>query len=134
MYSETARIRDSLFRSVSEILNCGKNRQDYHDYQSRVRLQIEKHEIKLEAILFMFKTKRIALLIRSLDYGGTEMQLTTLANGLAGSGFAVSVLVFYPSGSLQERLSADVTVRCLEKRGRWDVIGFLRSLYRVLDE
>jgi glycosyltransferase involved in cell wall biosynthesis len=80
------------------------------------------------------KTNRIALLIRSLSYGGAEMQVTTLANGLARSGHGVSLLVFYPNGPLRERLSPEVRVRCLEKRGRWDVIGFLRSLFRVLDE
>jgi glycosyltransferase involved in cell wall biosynthesis len=62
------------------------------------------------------------------------MQLTILANGLARSGHAVSLLVFYPNGPLRERLSPNVTVRCLGKRGRWDVIGFLRSLFRVLDD
>jgi glycosyltransferase involved in cell wall biosynthesis len=69
-----------------------------------------------------------------LNYGGTEMQLTILANGLARSGYAVSVVVFYPNGPLGKRLSPDVTVRCLEKRGRWDIIGFLRSLFQALDE
>jgi glycosyltransferase involved in cell wall biosynthesis len=83
---------------------------------------------------FKVKINRIALLIRSLNYGGAEMQVTTLANALACSGHVVSVLVFYPNGTLRKRLSPDVTVRCLEKRGRWDVIGFLRSLFRVLDE
>jgi len=62
------------------------------------------------------------------------MQMTILANGLARLGHAVSLLVFYPNGPLRERLSPDVTVRCVGKRGRWDVIGFLRSLFRVLDE
>jgi glycosyltransferase involved in cell wall biosynthesis len=69
-----------------------------------------------------------------LDYGGAETQLTILANGLARSGHAVSVLVFYPGGPLIRRLSPAVTVRCLEKRGRWDVTGFLRALFRVLDD
>jgi glycosyltransferase involved in cell wall biosynthesis len=78
--------------------------------------------------------KRIALLTRSLDYGGTETQLTTLANGLAHSGYSVVVIVFYPGGPLCKRLSSDVIIRSLEKRGRWDVIGFLRSLFRVLNE
>jgi glycosyltransferase involved in cell wall biosynthesis len=82
----------------------------------------------------MFKINRIALLVRSLTYGGAETQVTILANGLARSGHAVSVLVFYPNGPLRKRLSPDVTVRCLEKRGRWDVIGLPRSLFRVLDE
>jgi glycosyltransferase involved in cell wall biosynthesis len=69
-----------------------------------------------------------------LDYGGAEMQATVLANGLARSGHAVSLLVFYPGGPLFERVSSEVTVRCLEKRGRWDVIGFLRSFFLVLAE
>jgi glycosyltransferase involved in cell wall biosynthesis len=69
-----------------------------------------------------------------LDYGGAETQVTILANGLARSGHAVSVLVFYPNGPLIKRLSPDVTVRCLEKRGRWDLMGFLRNLFRALEE
>jgi glycosyltransferase involved in cell wall biosynthesis len=76
----------------------------------------------------------IALLIRSLNYGGAEMQLTILANGLARLGHPVSVLVFYPNGPLCERLAPEVIVRCLGKRGRWDVMGFLRSLFQVLHE
>jgi glycosyltransferase involved in cell wall biosynthesis len=76
----------------------------------------------------------IALLIGSLDYGGAETQITILANGLARTGHAVSVLVFYPNGPLRERLSPDVTVRCLGKRGRWDVISFLRRLFLALNE
>jgi glycosyltransferase involved in cell wall biosynthesis len=82
----------------------------------------------------MFKIKRIALLARSLGYGGTEMQLTTLANGLAGLGTSVSLLVFYPNGPLQEGLSPAVKVHCMEKRNRWDIAGFLRSLSRILDQ
>jgi glycosyltransferase involved in cell wall biosynthesis len=89
---------------------------------------------RAEGISLKLKVKRIALLIRSLDYGGAEMQLTVLANGLARAGRSVSVLVFYPNGALRERLSPDVTVRYLGKRGRWHLMGFLRSLFRVLDE
>ena len=77
---------------------------------------------------------RVALFIRSLNYGGAETQVTVLANGLASAGHVVSVLVFYPDGPLINRLSPDVTVRCLKKRGRWDLIVFLRSLFRVLEE
>lgn len=62
------------------------------------------------------------------------MQVTTLANGLARSGHAVSLIVFYPNGQLRDRVSPDVRVRSLEKRGRWDVLGFMRRLFRVLDE
>jgi glycosyltransferase involved in cell wall biosynthesis len=82
----------------------------------------------------MIKINRIALLTRSLDYGGTEMQLTALANGLAGVGTSVSLLVFYPNGPLQAGLSPAVKVHCMEKRSRWDVAGFLRSLSRILNQ
>jgi glycosyltransferase involved in cell wall biosynthesis len=84
--------------------------------------------------LFMPKIQRIALLTRSLGYGGTEMQLTALANGLAGLGTDVSLLVFYPGGPLEARLSAAVKLYCMEKRSRWDVAGFLRSFSRILDQ
>ena len=40
----------------------------------------------------------------------------------------------YRGGPLLERLSPAVKVRCLEKRGRWDVVGFLRLLSSVLAE
>jgi glycosyltransferase involved in cell wall biosynthesis len=40
--------------------------------------------------------------------------------------------VMYQAGPLLARLSPAVTVRCLEKRGRWDVVGFLRRLFSVL--
>jgi glycosyltransferase involved in cell wall biosynthesis len=72
--------------------------------------------------------RRIALLIRSLNYGGAEMQMTMLANGLAQSGHAVSLIVMYPGGPLLKNLSSAVKVRCLEKHGRWDAAGFLRRL------
>lgn len=78
--------------------------------------------------------RRIAMLIRSLNYGGAEMQMTLLANGLAESGHPVSLLVMYQGGPLLARLSPAVKVRCLEKRGRWDVAGFLRRLFSVLAE
>lgn len=78
--------------------------------------------------------RRVAMLIRSLDYGGAEKQATVLANGLGRLGHAVSLILFYPRGSLLERVSQNVTVRCLNKRGRWDVMGFIRSLFQVLKE
>ena len=62
------------------------------------------------------------------------MQATLLANGLARAGLAVTVITFYPGGPLRGRLVPEVTVRSLDKRSRWDVWGFLRCLFRVLDE
>lgn len=86
------------------------------------------------AIFLKPTIKRVVFLIRSLNYGGSEMQLTLLANGLAHSGYAVTLLTFYPGGPLLELLSPGVVVRSLQKRSRWHIWGFLASLFRVLDE
>lgn len=78
--------------------------------------------------------RHVALLIRSMNYGGAERQVALLANGLAELGHRVSLIVFYPGGPMLARLSPNVKVYCLEKRGRWDVIGFGRRMARVLEE
>lgn len=76
---------------------------------------------------------KIVLLTRSLNYGGAERQLVTLARGLAGRGHRVEVLVFYGGGPLQPALAAaGIPVRDLAKRRRWDVFGFLVRLARAL--
>ena len=78
---------------------------------------------------------RIVFLIRSLGYGGAERQLVVLAAALRARGHAVSVLTFYPNGELAPELrAADVRVRSLEKRGRWDIATFLARLHRALRE
>ena len=41
---------------------------------------------------------KVLLLIRSLEFGGAERQLTNLATGLVASGHEVCVAVFYPVG------------------------------------
>jgi len=76
---------------------------------------------------------RIAFLTRSLNYGGAERQLVTLARGLAARGHEVHVGVFYSGGPLAADLS-DCPVRLHElgKRGRWDVAGFLWRTRRFL--
>jgi glycosyltransferase involved in cell wall biosynthesis len=76
---------------------------------------------------------RIVFLIRSLGYGGSERQLAVLAAGLRDRGHTVSVLTFYPGGELEADLrSSGVTVRSLDKRGRWDVASFLAKLHGAL--
>jgi len=78
---------------------------------------------------------RIVFLIRSLGYGGAERQLVVLASGLRARGHTVSVLTFYPGGELEGELrAAGVRLRCLEKRGRWDVTTFLAALRRAVRE
>ena len=76
-------------------------------------------------------SQSIALLVRSLNYGGAERQLVELASGLHSRGCRVAVMAFYPGGPLIEDLKrAGVRVQVLAKRGRWDVLGFFLRLVR----
>jgi len=75
---------------------------------------------------------KLLFLARSLDFGGAERQLVTLASALKTEGVEVAVAVFYGGGPLQSELSAARVPICeLGKRGRWEVIGFLVRLIRV---
>ena len=70
---------------------------------------------------------------RSLDPGGAERQLVTVAKGLAARGWEVRVLVFYGGGMLEEELRrAGVPIVDLGKSGRWDVVRFAKRLVREL--
>lgn len=70
---------------------------------------------------------KVAFLIRSLEVGGAERQLAYLARGLKEKGIPVTVAVFYRGGELEDLLtSAGLPIVYLEKKGRWDVIGFLQ--------
>ncbi len=78
---------------------------------------------------------RLLFLIRSLNRGGAERQLTLLAKGLKERGHDVSVAVFYAGGPFQQQLEhADVSVISLEKKGRWDMFGFLWRLQCAIRE
>ncbi len=75
----------------------------------------------------------LLFLLRSLHFGGAERQLVVLAKGLHQRGHRVTVVTFYDGGPLEQELrQAGVPVRCLKKRGRWDVIGFARRLIRTV--
>ncbi|ODG97543.1 group 1 glycosyl transferase [Nostoc sp. KVJ20] len=79
--------------------------------------------------------KKIVFLIRSLNYGGSERQLVTLVKALDKQCFDVTVLCFYPSGSLsldQDLKDSGIPVICLEKQGRWDLFGFFWRLIQHL--
>lgn len=72
---------------------------------------------------------RIALLLRSLNRGGAERQAVLLAERLAKRGHEVFVYLFYRGGAFEdELLDTPVTVRGLDKQGRFDVIGPARRL------
>jgi glycosyltransferase involved in cell wall biosynthesis len=77
----------------------------------------------------------IVLLCRSLNVGGSERQLITLAKGLYQRGINVTVLVFYGGGVLENELrDCGVRVVDLRKRGRWDLAGFSRRVVLTLRE
>lgn len=79
--------------------------------------------------------RKILFLVRSLGVGGAERQVTMLARGLQGRGHQVTVACFYGGGGLETELHAcGVRVVQLEKRHRWDVVGFSRRLLGVLRE
>lgn len=74
-------------------------------------------------------------LIRSLGYGGAERQLINLAKGLRERGHEIVVVTFYPGGELKEDLlTAQVTVRDLGKRGRWDLLMPMLRLVGLIRE
>lgn len=75
---------------------------------------------------------RILFLIRSLDAGGAERQLVALANQMAAAGHEVHVALFYGNGILRDGLAAEVRVHALEKRGRWDILGFVVRWLSIL--
>jgi glycosyltransferase involved in cell wall biosynthesis len=78
---------------------------------------------------------RLLFLERSLDRGGAQRQLVTLACGLAGRGHNVTVVLFYEEGPLVDELrQAEIPVQMLGKSGRWDVVAFLLRLRRVVRE
>ncbi|WP_254434690.1 glycosyltransferase [Magnetospirillum sp. UT-4] len=73
------------------------------------------------------------LLARSLSAGGAERQLACLAAGLRDKGHLVTVVAFYPGGALHDELDRlGLTVLTLGKRGRWDVLGPIWRLLRLV--
>lgn len=76
---------------------------------------------------------KIAFLIRSLEIGGAERQLSLLASGLKKKGHDVSVLVFYGGGPLEAELIKDnIRIINLKKKGRWDIALFLIKFFHSI--
>lgn len=74
----------------------------------------------------------VAFLIRRLDPGGAQRQLSLLARALQERGHDVHVIVLYGGGQLeQELIDAGVGLHIQAKRGRWDLPGFLARLVRT---
>lgn len=77
----------------------------------------------------MVRKISVVMLTRSLESGGAEVQLASLAIGLPCDRFEVTVLCFYEIGSLLGPLrEAGIRVIALKKRGRWDILRFFISL------
>lgn len=75
----------------------------------------------------------IAFLIQSLESGGAERQLALLAQGLFDNGHTVTVIILRGGGRYESELqNAGVIVQSLEKQGRWDLIGPIRRLAKIL--
>jgi glycosyltransferase involved in cell wall biosynthesis len=76
---------------------------------------------------------KILFLARSLDGGGAERQLVTLAVGLRERGHEVAIATFYSGGELETQArGAGVAIVALGKRGRWGVVGFAWRLIKTL--
>jgi len=73
---------------------------------------------------------KVCFVLRSLGTGGTERQAALLARGLCDRGWSVRVVTFYGGGEFEADLAGSgVDVVTVEKRGRWDLIGFAWRLY-----
>jgi glycosyltransferase involved in cell wall biosynthesis len=76
---------------------------------------------------------KIVFLLRSLDICGPVRQAIELAVGLKRHGWEVTVVTFYGGGRFADELvSRGVCWRTANKRGRWDVLPFVRRLSRLL--
>jgi glycosyltransferase involved in cell wall biosynthesis len=76
----------------------------------------------------------VCFLIRQLNDGGAQRQLVELVKGLDRGRYESSVMTFYPGGRFAaeiERLEG-VQLICLNKRRRWDVVGFASRLISSL--
>lgn len=83
---------------------------------------------------------KILFLIRTLDKGGAERQLSYLASGLAKLGHEITVLTYYSivnnSNNFNYRLLIDSGVKVLsvEKKSRYDILGFLYRLNTIINK
>lgn len=78
---------------------------------------------------------KICFLVRSMETGGAERQISLLARRLAEAGHDVVVMSFYSGGALESEFeNTKVTFLCLNKKGRWDVLFLMRRAIRSLRE
>lgn len=76
---------------------------------------------------------KILFFARALGPGGAERQMALLAAGLQRRGHDVTVATFYPGGQFAPVVvGSGARHICLEKCGRWDVVGFALRFRRLL--
>ncbi|MCA1732485.1 MAG: glycosyltransferase, partial [Acidobacteria bacterium] len=76
---------------------------------------------------------KVMFLIRSLGRGGAERYMVELAKGLRARGHEMRVVTFYPEGEfLEELVASGIEVVDLGKRGRWDMVGMVRRLWKIV--
>ena len=78
--------------------------------------------------------KKLVLLISDFTYGGAQRQLATLAKELkVRDSYELEIIYYYPGGPLTADLaSADITLSCIPKGGRFAFIPFYMRLLRHL--
>jgi len=76
---------------------------------------------------------KVLFFIRSLEVGGSQRQLAMLSDGLARRGHEVIAAVFYSGKEIELTPSQSaIRVVALGKSGRWDVVGPLTRLRRLM--
>jgi len=75
---------------------------------------------------------KVALLSRSLTRGGAQVQVCNLARGLNKLGHEATVVTFYGGPLEQELRAAAIPVENLGKRGRYDNLGAIVRLRRLV--
>lgn len=74
----------------------------------------------------------VLFLIRSLENGGAERQLTQLANELARRGHGVSIGVFYSGGVYERSLDPEIELIDLRRGSHWSSPIFAIKLLRLV--
>jgi glycosyltransferase involved in cell wall biosynthesis len=76
---------------------------------------------------------KVLFFIRSLEVGGSQRQLAMLSEGLVRRGHDVVAAVFYTGKEIELTPSQSaIRVVALGKSGRWDVVGPLTRLRRLM--
>jgi glycosyltransferase involved in cell wall biosynthesis len=76
---------------------------------------------------------KVLFFIRSLEIGGSQRQLAMLSDGLVRRGHDVVTAVFYAGKEIELTPSQSaIRVVALGKSGRWDVVGPLTRLRRLM--